>query len=239
MQVFYIANVNLNTMSDREKRMAGESIAALVRDGMVLGLGTGTTMAYAIKRLGELVRGGLNILAVPTSYGTEMLAMEEGIPLTSLWKHASLNLAIDGADQVDSKLNAIKGGGGAHTREKVVALSAKRFVVAIEERKLVNVLGQPVPVEILQCAWKSVEVKVKGLGGKPRLRLAQEKGGPVITDNGNFIIDVDFGKITNLLKLSKAISTIPGVVEHGIFTNINEVHVGRKDGVEVLKREIS
>jgi len=234
-----MANVNLSAMSDREKRMAGESLAALVRDGMVIGLGTGTTMAYAIKRLGELVRGGLSIFAVPTSHGTEMLAMEEGIPLTSLLEHASLDLAIDGADQVDSKLNAIKGGGGAHTREKIVACSAKRFVVAIEERKLVDVLNHPVPVEVLSCAWKFVEKQVKQLGGKPQLRLAQKKDGPAITDNDNFIIDVDFGKIIDPLKLGKAISTIPGIVEHGIFTNVNEVHVGRKDGVDVLKRKIS
>ncbi|MDI6889223.1 MAG: ribose-5-phosphate isomerase RpiA [Methanocellales archaeon] len=226
-------------MSDREKRTAGESAAALVRDGMVIGLGTGTTMMYAIKQLGELVRDGLSILAVPTSHETEMLAIEEGIPLTSLWKHTSLDLAIDGADQVDSKLNAIKGGGGAHTREKVVACSAKRFVVAIEENKLVDVLNHPVPLEVLPCAWKFVETQVKELGGKPQLRLAQKKDGPAITDNGNFIIDVDFGKIIDPLKLSEDISTIPGVIEHGIFTNINEVHVGRKAGVDVLKRKIS
>jgi len=213
-------------------------VAALVRDGMVIGLGTGTTMAHVIRQLGELVRGGLSIFAVPTSHGTEMLAIEEGIPLTSLWKHTSLDLAIDGADQVDSKLNAIKGGGGAHTREKVVASSARRFVVAIEERKLVDVLNHPVPLEVLPCAWRFVETRVKERGGKPQLRLAQKKDGPAITDNGNFIVDVNFGKIIDPLKLSETISAIPGVVEHGIFTNIDEVHVGRKAGVNVLKRKI-
>lgn len=221
---------------DDAKKIAGKSAAELVVDGMAIGLGTGSTIAHVIQRLGELVQGGLNFVAVPTSYQTEMLAIRAGIPLTSLWAHPSLDIAIDGADQVDTKLNLVKGGGAAHTREKIVAYSAMRFVIAVDEEKIVDVLNCPVPLEVIPYARKFVEDRVTELSGSPRLRLAQKKDGPVITDNGNFIIDADFGEILDPQKLDEKLSSIPGIVEHGIFTNADEVHVGGKGGPRVLRR---
>ncbi len=221
---------------DDEKKIAGKSAAEMVKDGMAIGLGTGSTVAHVIQRLGELVQGGLNIVAVPTSYQTEMLAIRAGIPLTSLWVHPSLDIAIDGADQVDSKLNLVKGGGAAHTREKIVVYSATRFVIAVNEGKIVDILNCPVPLEVMPYALKLVETQVTKLGGTPRLRLGQKKDGPIITDNGNFIIDADFGEILDSQKLGEELSSIPGIIEHGIFTNVDEVHVGGKGGLRVLKR---
>ncbi|MCD5409990.1 MAG: ribose 5-phosphate isomerase A [Methanocellales archaeon] len=203
---------------------------------MAIGLGTGSTVAHVIQRLGELVHGGLNIVAVPTSYQTEMLAIRAGIPLTSLWAHPSLDIAIDGADQVDPKLNLVKGRGAAHTREKIVAYSATRFVIAVDEGKIVDILNCPVPLEVMPYARKLVEFQVAKLDGTPRLRLAQKKDGPIITDNGNFIIDADFGEILDPQKLGEELSSIPGILEHGIFTNVDEVHVGGRGGLRVLKR---
>lgn len=221
---------------DDGKKIAGKSAAELVKDGMAIGLGTGSTVAHVIQRLGESVHGGLNIVAVPTSYHTEMLAIRAGIPLTSLWAHPSLDIAIDGADQVDPKLNLVKGRGAAHTREKIVACSATRFVIAVDEGKIVDILNCPVPLEVMPYARKLVEFQVVKLGGTPRLRLAQKKDGPIITDNGNFIIDADFGEILDSQKLGEELSSIPGIVEHGIFTNVDEVHVGGRGGLRVLKR---
>lgn len=221
---------------DDGKKIAGKSAAELVKDGMAIGLGTGSTVAHVIQRLGELVKGGLNIVAVPTSYQTEMLVIRAGIPLTSLWVHTSLDIAIDGADQVDPELNLIKGRGAAHTREKIVAYSATRFVIAVDEGKIVDVLNCPVPLEVLPYARKLVEIQVTKLGGTHSLRLAQKKDGPIITDNGNFIIDADFGEISDPQRLDEELSFIPGIVEHGIFTNADEVHVGGKGGLRILKR---
>jgi len=219
------------------KKAAGESAAALVRDGMVVGLGTGSTVAWTIKRLGTRVKEeGLDILGVPTSYQAEALAIASGIPLTTLSQHPVLDLAIDGADQIDFNLFAIKGGGAAHTREKVVSCSARKFVVVADETKYAEKLSRPVPVEVLPFAARLVEQRLKDLGGAPVLRLGKRKDGPVITDNGNFVMDVDFGVIEDPGALAERLCPIPGVVEHGIFDNLDELHLARVDGVEVIRR---
>ena len=219
------------------KKAAGESAASLIKEGMVVGLGTGSTVAWTIRKVGELVESGLDILGVPTSYQAEALAIESGIRLTTLSQHPVLDLAIDGADQVNADLFAIKGGGAAHTREKVVACSAKKFVVVADESKYVEKLGHPVPVEVLPFASKLVERRLRGLGGEPVLRLGMMKDGPVITDNGNFVIDVDFGVIIDPAALAASLCRIPGLVEHGIFDNLDELHLARKSGVEIIKRK--
>ncbi len=221
-----------------EKRAAGIAASQIVKSGMIVGLGTGSTVAYTIKELGRRVREeGLEILGVVTSYQSEMLAIEAGIPLTTLAQHPELDLAIDGADQIDSNMYAIKGGGAAHTREKIVSVSAKRFLVVADESKTSLQLDKAVPVEVLPFAKELVIRKIRELGGKPELRLALRKDGPVITDNGNFILDSGFGTIEDPETLALKLSSIPGVVEHGIFSNATELYIGKKDGsVEIIRK---
>jgi ribose 5-phosphate isomerase A len=227
------ANANANA-----KRTAGEAAAELVKSGMVVGLGTGSTVAWTIKRLGERIREeGLDFLGVSTSYQAEDLAITCGIKLTTLNQHPVLDLAIDGADQVDFHLFAIKGGGAAHTREKVVSCSAKKFIVVADESKYVEKLSHPVPVEVLPFAARLVERRLKELGGVPALRLGKMKDGPVITDNGNFVMDVDFGVIEDPTALTAGLRSIPGLVEHGIFDNLYELYLARAGNVEIVKRK--
>ena len=219
------------------KRAAGEAAAELVSDRMVVGLGTGSTVAWTIKRLGERVREeGLDFYGVPTSFQAEELAIESNISLTSLNQHPVLDLAIDGADQVNWDLMAIKGGGAAHTREKVVSCSARAFVIVADQSKFVERLSWPVPVEVLPFAAKLAGRLLEEMGGRPVLRLGRMKDGPVITDNGNFVMDVDFGIIDDPRSIAARISPIPGVVEHGIFDNLDELYLAREDGLVRIKR---
>ena len=224
--------------NQKAKKVAGEAAADMVESGMVVGLGTGSTVAWTIKRLGERTREeGLEFLGVPTSFQAESLAIECGIRLTTLNQNPVLDLAIDGADQVDHRLYVIKGGGAAHTREKVVACSAQQFVVVADESKYVKQLSHPVPLEVLPFALRLVEKKLLELGGRPVLRLGKMKDGPVITDNGNFVLDVDYGRIEEPVELGARMSQIPGLVEHGIFENLDELYLARDSGVERIRRE--
>lgn len=220
------------------KKLVGHEAAKLVNDGDVVGLGTGSTTHYFIEELGERIKKEeLKILGIPTSYQSFFLAQKSGIPLTTLEEH-NLDLAVDGADEVDPHLNLIKGGGAAHTLEKIVDASADKFVVVVDESKMVEKLGAfPVPVEIIPQALRVVEEQIKNMGGAPDLRMAQRKDGPVITDNGNLVVDIDFGLIEEPIQLEIKLNSIPGVVENGIFSGIaDEVMVGTKKGVDVLKR---
>ncbi|AAM29769.1 ribose 5-phosphate isomerase A [Methanosarcina mazei] len=229
-----------NTSTDSpEKRAAGIAAAGLVSSGMVVGLGTGSTVAYTIKELGRRVKEeGLDILGVVTSYQSEMLAIDAGIRLTTLSQDPELDIAIDGADQIDSNLYTIKGGGAAHTREKIVSVSAKRFVVVADDSKTSTQLDKPVPVEVLPFAKEPAVNRIRKLGGEPRLRSAVKKDGPVITDNGNFVLDVEFGVIKDPEALALQLSAVPGVVEHGIFSNVDELYIGKKDGsVKIISRQ--
>lgn len=220
-----------------KKKRAAESVAFLVKTGFVVGLGTGSTIEFAIRKIGERIKNEeIEILAVPTSLRTEMLAIECGIPLTSLKEHPSLDICIDGADQVNSQLYLIKGGWGSHTREKIVAKAAKKLVICVGDEKLAKHLNKPVPLEILPYAIKIVEKQVKELDGVPILRKEAGRGAYFITENGNLIIDADFGVIKNPKEKSVALSSIVGSIEHGIFTNAKEVHVGKENSVEILKR---
>lgn len=221
--------------STNPKQAAGEKAAQLVKNNMVVGLGTGSTTAYAIKELGKRVESGLKILGVPTSYQSAFLAAENGIPLTTLDEHPILDIAIDGADQL-TNFAAIKGGGAAHTREKIVAQSAKKFVVVVDESKVAEVLNHPVPLEVMPFARKLVVKQVAELGGKAVMRMGVNKDGPVISDNGNFILDADFGEIADPVSLGKELSQCTGIVEHGIFTKVDVVYIGKKDGsVEIME----
>ncbi|MCJ7444112.1 MAG: ribose-5-phosphate isomerase RpiA [Methanotrichaceae archaeon] len=229
--------MRITSENQSEKKAAGESAAASVKDGMIVGLGTGSTVAWTIKMLGRrVVDESLRILGVATSYYAEALAITEGIKLTTLNEHPVLDIAIDGADQVNSELIAIKGGGAAHTREKVVSCSAKKFVVVIDQSKYREKLDHLVPLEVFPFAFKLVESEIKAIGGRPVLRQAKMKYGPVITDNGNFILDVDFGVVENPRILAQKLDRLPGLVEHGIFDNVDELHLGHAKGVEILHK---
>jgi ribose 5-phosphate isomerase A len=222
----------------KEKEKAALSAASLIQDGMVIGLGTGSTAEFLIRRVGERIKEEkIKVFGIPTSLRTEMLAIECGIPVTSLSEHPYPDICIDGADQVDSALNVIKGGWGSHTREKIVSYAAKRLVICVGEEKIAESLNRPVPVEVLPYAVKTVEEQVRELSGVPVLRAEGNKGGYVITENGNLIIDVDFGVIKDPKGMSSALSSVVGSVEHGIFTNVSEVHVGNENGVRILRRE--
>jgi len=202
------------------KRAAGYRAADMVEDGMVIGLGTGSTVFYAIEALSEKIREGLSVSGVPTSYQTAIRAREYGVPLTTLDDSPILDLAIDGADQIDPQHRMIKGRGAALTREKCVASAAFQFVVVADEAKMVPKLGGVVPVETLPFATTTAMAQLRGLGCRPFIREAVKKDGPVITDNGNFIVDCHFDEIANPGELETAIAVIPGVVESGLFTRL-------------------
>ncbi|MFA5221744.1 MAG: ribose-5-phosphate isomerase RpiA [Methanoregula sp.] len=205
-----------------EKQAAGHYAAELVEDGMVIGLGTGSTVFYMIDRLSKKVRDGMKIAGVPTSYQTAMRAREYGIPLTTLDDNPVLDLAIDGADQVDLNLFLIKGRGAAHTREKCVAAAAFRFIVVVDKAKMVPQLSGPVPLEVLPFSLRPVMAQLRGLGGVPLVREAVKKDGPVISDNGNIIVDCRFDRIADPRALEASIAMIPGIVESGLFTGFTD-----------------
>lgn len=224
------------------KFRAAQAALGEVKDGQILGIGTGSTVAIFIELLGSKVKKeGLRVSCVPTSYQSAYLALEKGLTLTTLEEHPTIDLAVDGADEVDRSLNLIKGGGAALTREKIVDSAAKRFVVIADDRKLVERLGarSPVPVEVIPMAWRRVVEMVKVLGGDARLRDGGDrKDGPLITDNGNFILDIKFDEIKDPRALEYELKRIPGVVEVGLFVNMADVaYIGSKEGVEKITRK--
>ncbi len=219
---------------DDAKRRAAASAVEAVEDGMVVGLGSGSTAAHAVRELGERVDAGLDVRGVPTSFQAREVARESGIPLVDL-DEADVDLAIDGADQVaDGDL--VKGGGGAHAREKIVDAAADRLLIVIDPTKEADVLDHPIPVEVLPDARTTVADAVRDLGGDPDLRWAERKSGPVVTDNGNLLLDCDFGAVEDPAGLAADLAGLPGVVEHGLFVGVaDEVHRGDEDGVTVRR----
>jgi len=221
--------------SNDAKRRAGEAAAEQVADGMVVGLGTGSTAAHAVRALGEAVDEGLGIVGVPTSFASRQLAIEQGIPIRELDEVDGLDLAIDGADQIVLESgHCIKGGGAAHAREKLVAAAAGEFHVVVDPTKVAERLDHTVAVEVLPAGRTGVERAVGELGGDPSLRQAANKDGPVVTDNGNLVVDCEFGEIDDPAALAASLSGIPGVVEHGLFVDRTAaVYVGSDEGVSV------
>ncbi|MDD1673236.1 MAG: ribose-5-phosphate isomerase RpiA [Methanomicrobiales archaeon] len=203
------------------KKRAAYSAADLVEDGMIVGLGTGSTVYFTLERLSARIEDGLSIRGVPTSLQTIMRARLFHIPLVALEEVDTLDIAIDGADQVDTHGCLIKGRGGAHTREKCVADAARELVIVVTPQKLSESLDLPVPVEVIPFAWGHVSRAIHHLGGKASLREGQGKDGPVITDNGNFLLDCDFGILTDPSELESELDTIPGVVGTGLFTRFS------------------
>lgn len=224
--------------NDKEKEAAARASVRFVNDGDVVGLGTGSTAAYVVRFLGERVQAGLKIVGIPTSVRTKELAASLGIPLTTLDECQQIDVAIDGADEFDPKLQLTKGGGGALLREKIIASASRQFVVIADSSKQVAVLGAfPLPVEVIPFAEALVAKKIAALGGRVKLRQSPD-GTPFITDEGHHILDCRFGRITDPPTLARKLSDTPGVVEHGLFINMaTVVLMGKGDEVEEFRRE--
>ncbi len=209
------------------KQEVGIAAASKIESDSIVGLGTGSTTAYAIEHLGARLRSNelKNIVGIPTSFQAEVLAKKYGIPLTTLDAVDRIDVAIDGADEVDPQKNLIKGGGAAHTREKVVDSLADTFIVVVDKGKLVDRLGSTflLPVEVIPMALAPVTRALEKLGGKTELRMGIKKAGPVVTDQGNLVIDVKFEAIDDPANLEKTINNIPGVLENGLFVGVADL----------------
>ena len=224
-------------MREQAKERAAEWAIQLVDDGQIVGLGTGSTAKFAIAGLGRRVREGLSIKGVSTSLATERLAREAGIPIVELNDARSIDITVDGADEVDADFNMIKGGGGALTREKLVALASRKRVILVDESKLVSKLGEShlLPVEVLPFAWTLSARLLSELGCVTSLRA--QNALPFVTDNGNYILDCNFGPIDDVAGLEGRIKLLPGVIESGLFVGIADtVIIGFDDRVEVRER---
>lgn len=220
---------------DALKRRAAERTVREVSDGDIVGLGSGSTAAFAIRELGDRVDAGLDVRGVPTSFQAREIALDVGIPVVDLDQVDGVDVAIDGADQVVDDV-LIKGGGGAHAREKLVDATADRFLVIVDPSKLADRIDYPVPVEVIPAARSVVADRLRSLGGEPELRRAEHKSGPVVTDNGNLLLDCAFDAIDEPAALAADLSALPGVLEHGLFVDLADaVYVGREDGVDVLE----
>ncbi|MGO9271476.1 MAG: ribose-5-phosphate isomerase RpiA [Terriglobia bacterium] len=222
---------------DRLKREAAESAVAQVQDGMIVGLGTGSTAWFAVEAVGRRVAEGLRIVGIPTSEYTREHARSLGIPLSTLAENPRIDLTIDGADEVQlGTLDLIKGGGGALLREKIVASSTTRLVIIVDEAKLVEHLGAfPVPVEVVPFGWQATAQKIASLGAAPVLRTGQD-GKPYLTDGGHYTLDCRFGPIASPPELDGWLNGVVGVVEHGLFLGLtSQVIVAGAGGVRVLK----
>lgn len=223
------------------KQEVGKAAAARVQSGTIVGLGTGSTTAYAIEYIGDRLKSGdlKDIQGIPTSFQAEVLAKQYGIPLTTLDASDHIDIAIDGADEVDPQKNLIKGGGAAHTREKIVDSLAEQFIVVVDAGKLVDKLGSTfkLPVEVIPMAIAPVMRAIAKLGGQPELRMGVKKAGPVITDQGNMVVDVKFDFIQDPATLEKTLNNIPGVLENGLFVGVADlVLVGEvKEGKPLVK----
>jgi ribose 5-phosphate isomerase A len=219
------------------KRAAAESAVAQVADGMIVGLGSGSTAALAVSAMGKRVQDGLRVVCIPTSERTATQAGVLKIPLATLADYSQIDVTIDGADEVEAgNLDLIKGLGGALLREKIVADASKRLVIIVDETKIVGRLGErgPVPAEVVPFGWQSAARKLKDLGANPVLRKGQD-GQPFRSDGGHYILDCNFGPIINVDALASELDHIVGVVEHGLFIGLtSEVHVGAAGGVRIL-----
>ncbi len=221
------------------KRIAAEKAIEYIKDGMVVGLGTGSTVKYALKNLEERVQQGLNIKGIPTSIETKKITKRYNIPIVTLSEYPEIDITIDGADEVDSNLNLIKGGGGALTREKIIAYHSKKVIIVVDDSKVVKSLGIdfPLPVEVVKFEWEATKKVLETFGCSVELRKIIDD--PFITDNGNYILDCEFERITDPEQLEQDINMIPGVVENGLFIGLaHQVIIGSKKGIMTLEKEL-
>lgn len=221
------------------KRRAGEYAVNLVESGMIVGLGSGSTAIFATRRIAQRIGSGdlSDIVAIPTSLATEAAALELGIPLTTLAEHPRIDITIDGADEIDPAFNLIKGGGGAHLREKIVAQATERLVIVADDSKLVEQLGisWAVPVEVIPFGWESQASYLQSIGAAPNLRMDGDM--PFRTDGGNLILDADFGPIGEPAALARQLESRAGIVEHGLFIGMTrDVVVAGAGGVRHVRR---
>lgn len=220
---------------------AAEAAATHIQSGYVVGLGSGSTATHLIRIIGSRLKSGelSDILGVPTSNQVAAEAVEAGLPLTSLDERLELDIAVDGADQINGELEAIKGGGGALLREKVVASASRRYILIADERKLTSRLGEgcPLPIEVLPFARGPVLDSIRVLGADAVVRVRSGKTGPMVTDNGNFIIDADFGALADPWRLEGELKAIPGVLETGLFLGLADIaYIGTRDSVKEMRR---
>ncbi len=227
-----------------KKNAAIKAIEENVKENMIIGIGSGSTIVYAVKRLGEINKEkDLKLKCIPSSFQAHQLIIQNGLELGSLERYPEIDVDIDGADEIDKNLNLIKGGGGCLVQEKIIASNSKRLIIIADFRKRSERLGKNwkygVPVEVIPMAHFPIMKKLKELGGNPKLRMAKSKSGPVITDNGNFIIDVDFGEISHPQELDEKILFIPGVVDTGLFIGMTtKAYIGDRDGkVLILEKK--
>lgn len=219
----------------QEKQLVGEAAAKLVENNMIVGLGSGSTIFFTLKKLGELVSNGLKMTGVATSRHTEELAKQFNIPIMSLGEVEYLDIAIDGADEIDQGFNLIKGGGGALLREKMVANSARRVVIVADSSKSTKELGgYPLPVEIVPFGWEMTTINIEKTGCSSTLRM-KEMNKPYLTDNGNYILDCNYKVISNPKELELKLNMIPGVVENGLFVGVADEIITIKDNVVYVK----
>ncbi len=236
--------MNKDLIELSKKNAAERAVEENIKQKMVLGIGSGSTIIYAIKKVAERNKAeNLNLKCIPTSFQSHQLILENELDLVSLDQYPTIDLTIDGADEIDRKsLDVIKGGGGCLVQEKIIASNSKEFIIIADFKKESESLGENwkkgIPIEVIPLAHVPLAKKMKELGGKPTLRLAQAKLGPLITDNGNFILDVDFGTIENPSALNEKLRAFPGVVDTGLFIGMaSKAYIGQKDGsVLVLKK---
>ncbi len=223
--------------NDQEKEAAARASLRFVKDGQIVGLGTGSTAAYFIQLLGEEVKNGLKIRGIPSSDRSREQAASLGIPLTSLDEFQQIDVTVDGADEVDPQLRMIKGGGGALLREKIVASATRQVVIVADATKRVPVLGRfPLPVEVIKFAQAVVEKKIRALGAEVELRRGAD-GKPFLTDENNHILDCRFGQIPDADGLARQLSDMPGIVEHGLFIGMANV-VLVANGSEIVELRV-
>jgi len=230
-----------NLIEMGKKNAAIKAVEDNVKKSMIIGIGSGSTIVYAVEHISKLNRESpLNLKCIPSSFQSYQLILENGLELGTLEQFPDIDLDLDGADEVDKDLNLIKGGGGCLVQEKILASNSKKLIILVDFRKKSEKLGmnwkKGVPVEVIPMAYFPVMKKFEVLGGKPILRMAQSKSGPLITDNGNFILDVDFGVIENPTELNDKLLHIPGVVDTGLFIGMaSQAYIGTEDGnVDVL-----
>ena len=230
-----------NLIEMGKKNAAIKAVEDNVKKDMIIGIGSGSTIVYAVEHIGKLNREKpLNLKCIPSSFQSYQLIIENGLELGTLEQYPVIDLDLDGADEVDKDLNLIKGGGGCLVQEKILASNSKKLIILVDYRKKSEKLGmnwkKGVPIEVVPMAYFPVMKKLEDLSGKPILRMAQSKSGPLITDNGNFILDVDFGVIENPTELNDKLLHIPGIVDTGLFIGMaSSAYIGTEDGnVEVL-----
>jgi ribose 5-phosphate isomerase A len=230
-----------NNLVELGKRSAAyRAVEENVQNGMIIGIGSGSTVIYAVEKLKMLIsEKSLSVICIPTSFQSYQLIVENGLNLGSLDQYPNIDLDLDGADEIDEGLNLIKGGGGCLVQEKIIASNSKKLIIIADFRKKSKKLGQNwkkgVPIEVIPLAYVPIIAKLKKLGANPKLRMAQAKAGPLVTDNGNFIIDADFGTIESPNDINDTILKIPGVVDTGLFIGMAEkAYIGQKDGTVLV-----